>query len=109
MATTLRSVLAAVLGLTAAVVGATPALAADAATIVFNSGQRVYINNGYGQIVTAMKQLNARSQDHQIVDLNIEGGSFLLNVAEVVIVCRDRCTSLEVVDFRDPSRAPRQY
>jgi hypothetical protein len=104
-----RIATAAALALGVAAFTPASALAADAATIVFNSGQRVYINNGYGQIVTAMKQLNARSQDHQIVDLNIEGGSFLLNVAEVVIVCRDRCTSLEVVDFRDPSRAPRQY
>lgn len=80
------------------------ARAGDGATIVFASGLRAYINNGYGVLVQQMKQL--QSQDHQIVELNIEGGSFLLDVAQVVIVCRDRCTSLEVVDFRDPARTP---
>lgn len=82
------------------------ALAGDAATLVFTSGQVVRIDNGYGAIVTAMSKLNRDSQAHSIVDLNIGGGSFLLNVAEVVIVCRDDCSSLKVVDMRDPARTP---
>ena len=33
--------------------------------------------------------------------LDIGGGSLLLNVAEAVIVRRDHCPSLDVVDVRD--------
>lgn len=80
------------------------ALAGDGATIVFESGQLVRLNNGYAAVLSAMKTLNDSNQKHRIVELNIEGDSFLLNVAEVVIVCRDRCSSLEVVDLRDPAR-----
>ena len=83
-----------------------PALAGEAATIVFRSGQVVRINDGYNAVVAAMSKLNASSQAHSIVNLNIGGGSFLLNVAEAVIVCRDHCPSLEIVDVRDPARTP---
>jgi hypothetical protein len=81
--------------------------AADAATIIFRSGQRVLIDDGYRAIVEAMKDLNSKSQDHKVVELTIGGGGFLLNVAEVVIVCRDSCGSLQVVDTRDPARGNR--
>jgi hypothetical protein len=79
--------------------------AGDGATLVFESGQLVRLNNGYGAILSAMKNLNDTNQKHRIVELNLEGNSFLLNVAEVVIVCRDRCSSLEVQDLRDPARS----
>jgi hypothetical protein len=83
------------------------AFAADAATLIFRSGQRVYVDDGFRLIVDAMKSLNEKSQDHKVVELNIGGGSFLLNVAEVVIVCRDKCVSLQVIDTRDPARGNR--
>jgi hypothetical protein len=94
--------------LLAAAIGgaAAPAFAGEAATIVFRSGQVVRINDGYSVVVAAMAKLNASNQTHSIVNLNIGGGSFLLNVAEAVIVCRDHCPSLEVVDVRDPARTP---
>jgi hypothetical protein len=87
-------------------VATAPALAGEAATIVFRSGQVVRINDGYSTVIAAMSKLNTASQAHSIVNLNIGGGSFLLNVAEAVIVCRDHCPSLEVVDVRDPARTP---
>ena len=92
----------------AAILWAVPfssAHAADAATLVFRSGIRVYINNGYGKILDAMNRLNKDDRDHSIVQFDYEGGPFLLNVSELVLVCRDRCTTLEVVDIRDPARA----
>lgn len=81
------------------------AYAGDAATVVFKSGQIVEIENGYRQVIEAMQQLAKGQKDYYIVDLNIGGGSFLLNVAEVVIVCRDDCKSLRVRHQLDPARS----
>lgn len=80
------------------------AFAGDKATLVFKSGLVVTIDDGFRQVIEAMKQLNAKSQDHHIVQLEIGGGSFLLNVAEVVIACRDDCSTLQIVDKRDTAR-----
>lgn len=84
-----------------------PAFAGDAATLIFTSGQKVYIGNGYKQIVEAMSATSSKNSERSVVKLDIEGGSFMLNVAEVVIACRDRCQSLEVEDMRDPKRGGR--
>ncbi|RIL11148.1 MAG: hypothetical protein DCC75_02935 [Proteobacteria bacterium] len=81
-----------------------PAWAGDKATIVFESGQVVTIDDGYRQIIDAMKKLDGQNVEHRIVEFQIGGGSFLLNVAEVVIVCRDNCSSLTVVHQLDPKR-----
>ena len=81
------------------------ALAADGATIIFRSGIRAYVSNGYSKILEVMKNLNNSSARHSVVQLDIEGAPFLLNVAEVVILCRDECTSLDVIDTRDPARS----
>lgn len=78
--------------------------AADGATIAFRSGQIAFIDNGYEKVLEAMESLERESKDHKIVKLTISGGTFLLNVAEVVLVCRDRCTSVEFRDLRDPKR-----
>ena len=80
------------------------ALAGDAATIHFKSGHVVIIDDGFKDIVEAMRGLNSSSSDHKIVKLDLQGGSFLLNVAEVVIVCRDSCRGLTTVDTRDAAR-----
>ena len=81
------------------------ALAGDKATLVFESGLVVTINDGFRQVVEAMKRLNNNSQDHKVVELEIGGGSFLLNVAEVVVACRDECNTLEIIDKRDTARS----
>ena len=79
-------------------------LAADGATLVFKSGQVVFLNNGYKQLSELLSKLSKKSQDHQFVELNLEGSSFLLNISEVVILCRDHCSNLEIIDVRDPAR-----
>ena len=81
-----------------------PAFAGDAATVIFQSGQVVKIDDGFRQIVDAMKGLNSSNKSYKIVELNIGGGSFLLNIAEVVIVCRDACEPLTVLHQLDPRR-----
>lgn len=88
----------------AILLSAVPSFAADGATIAFRSGQVAYIDNGYEKILEAMESLDRESKDHRIVKLTLAGATFLLNVAEVVLVCRDRCTSVEFRDLRDPKR-----
>lgn len=83
----------------------TVALAGDGATIMFREGQLAYVNNGYSALVDAYKKLNSKNSSHQIIELKIESSPFLINLSEVVIICRDRCTSLEV---KDPRRTPEE-
>lgn len=73
------------------------AFAGDAVTIVFNSGQVVRIDDGYRQIVDALRSIDKTADEHRIVELNIGGGSFMIDVADVVIACRDRCENLTVL------------
>jgi hypothetical protein len=81
------------------------AIAGDAATLIFNSGHRVYIDNGFTKVTQAMKELNSKSQDHKIVEFELRGGSFILNVAEVVVVCKDQCPGMEYKDAREETKS----
>ena len=83
---------------------ASPCAAADGATIVFKSGQVVRIQDGFKDIAPEMKRLNDQKSGHSVVQLTLNGNTFLLNLAEVVILCRDDCRGLEVEDKRDPAR-----
>lgn len=74
--------------------------AGDGATILFREGQVAYIDNGYAALVEEYKKLNSNSSSHKIVQLNLESSPFLINISEIVVICRDRCTSLEVADPR---------
>lgn len=76
------------------------AFAGDGATILFREGHVAYLANGYETLVEEYKKLNSKSTNHQIVELKLESNPFLINLAEVVIICRDRCTSLEINDPR---------
>jgi len=80
------------------------AYAGDGVTLVFESGQVVKINDGYTKIVRAMRKLHESVSEHHIVELEIGGSTFVLNVAQVVVVCRDDCRSLEVRHQLDPKR-----
>jgi hypothetical protein len=84
----------------------TPSLAhaGDGATILFREGHVAYIANGYAALVEEYKKLTTKQSSHSIVELKIESSPFLINLAEVVIICRDRCTSLEVMDPRSSRR-----
>lgn len=94
------------LSLFAILISASSAFAGDGATLVFKSGQVVYLNYGYQVLATAMSNQFARGQTHAVVELAQEGSSSLVNISEVVVLCRDRCKNLEVIDFRDPARTP---
>lgn len=76
------------------------ALAGDGATILFREGQVAYISNGYSALVQEYKKLSGEKASHKIIELKLESSPFLINVAEIVLICRDRCTSLEIVDPR---------
>ena len=80
------------------------AYAGDAATIVFESGQVIYVDNGYSEVAKAMKELESKSKPHKVIEFKVCSGTFMLNVADVVAVCRDQCSSMRLVDMRDPSR-----
>jgi len=83
------------------------AFAGDAATVVFKSGQVVRIDDGFKEIVSSLRSLDGKEDKHKIVELNIGGGTFLLNVSEVVIVCRDSCSTLTIQHQLDPKRGSR--
>lgn len=80
------------------------AFAGEGATIIFESGQVIQIDDGYKEIVNGLKSLSSGSQQHKILEITLGGSTFLINVAEVVIVCRDRCSNLTVLHQLDPKR-----
>lgn len=83
----------------------TVASAGDAATIIFRSGQVLQVGDGYRAIVDSLKRLNSESTDHRLVELTLGGGEVVLNVAEVVMVCRDGCRGMSIQHQLDPKRA----
>ncbi len=80
------------------------AFAADRATVLFESGQIVVVDDGYLKIVEEYKRLNRNSSEHHIIELSVGGGTFLMNLAQVVVVCRDDCRSLFYTHQLDPGR-----
>jgi hypothetical protein len=72
------------------------AFAGDGATIVLKSGAIITINNGYTQIVGGMKEFNRRGTENFNAEINMEGTTFFINLADVALVCRDECKSLEI-------------
>jgi hypothetical protein len=71
--------------------------AGDGAMIVFKSGVVVNLDNGYKQLVDGMKGLKAKGSENYPVEIQIEGTSFFINLGEVTVLCRDRCSSLTLV------------
>lgn len=82
----------------------TVAFAGDGATIIFNSGQIVKIDDGFRQVVEAIKSQSKDSNTSRFIELNLGGGTFLLNLNEIAIVCRDNCTGLTIQHQLDPKR-----
>ena len=70
--------------------------AGDGATIVLKSGAIITINNGYSQIVSGMKEFNRRGTQNFNAEVNLEGTTFYINLADVALVCRDECKSLTI-------------
>jgi X-X-X-Leu-X-X-Gly heptad repeat protein len=73
------------------------AYAGDGVTVVFKSGVIVTLNNGYKQLVDGMKELRTKGSQNFPVEILIEGNSFFVNLGEVVVLCRDSCSSLTLV------------
>lgn len=78
--------------------------AGDGATLVFREGHVAHVDDGYQTIVDAYKRLGKSDSRHQILEMTLNGGSFLIDLAEVVIVCRDKCVGLEISDPRRTSK-----
>lgn len=79
------------------------AYAGDAAMIVFKSGVVVNLDNGYKQLVDGMKGLKMKGSENYPVEIQIEGTSFFINLGEVAVLCRDRCSSLTIIS---PKQGP---
>ncbi|MCB0332088.1 MAG: hypothetical protein KDD55_01245 [Bdellovibrionales bacterium] len=71
------------------------AYAGEGATLLFQDGSLVYIRDGYKQIVLEMKALEKNAQGQKILELNLDGNSFLVNLSHIAIVCRDRCNNVQ--------------
>ncbi len=77
--------------------------AGDAAMIVFKSGVVVNLDNGYKQLVDGMKGLKMKGSENYPVEIQIEGTAFFINLGEVAVLCRDRCSSLTLIS---PKQGP---
>ena len=75
------------------------AFAGDGATIVFNSGSVIYINNGFNQLAGSLKEFNRSGSENYnyIVEINIEGSTFFVNLGDVSVICRDSCSAMNIL------------
>ncbi len=71
------------------------ALAGEGATLLFQDGSLVYIRDGYKNIISAMKKLEKSTSTQKVLELNLDGNSFMINLSQVSIVCRDRCSNVQ--------------
>jgi hypothetical protein len=79
------------------------AWAGEGATIIFRSGQTIMLDSGYNEIAAAVKA-HTNKRTSEIVSLNIGGNEILLDVSEVVLLCRDSCRTLRLSHQLDPER-----
>ncbi len=83
---------------------AAPAYAGDGATIIFKSGTVVYMNNGYQQIAAALVELNKKGGENYTTEVKIEDATFHINLGAVAIVCRDRCSSMQIIPKKETEK-----
>ena len=72
------------------------AFAGDAATMIFRSGAVVYVENGFKQLSDGMQAFRKQGSDNYPIEVNIEGTTFFVNLGEIALLCRDKCSSLEI-------------
>ncbi len=77
------------------------ALAADAATVIFDSGQTIRVDDGFRQIAEAMK-----SGKPEVLELAVGSATVLLNIREIVVLCRDQCRGVGIKHQLDPKSHP---
>jgi len=83
-------------------VPASSAFAGDGATLILKSGASVFLDNGYKQLVDGMQSLKKSGAENYPMEVNIENTTVYVNLGEVAVLCRDKCSSLEI------KRPPRQ-
>ncbi len=88
------------------IIPANQCFAGDGATLIFKSGQVVFLDNGYKTLSTGLLKLGQNQSSR--MELTLEGSSFVIDLSEINILCRDRCTNMVVVDQRDPARTTQE-
>ncbi|MCB0354612.1 MAG: hypothetical protein KDD64_13845 [Bdellovibrionales bacterium] len=74
----------------------TPALATDPAYLVLKDGGEATLRDGYKQLVNAMRDLMKERKESSIVELNLDGNSFFIDVAQIAVLCKEPCRSFEI-------------
>ena len=87
-----------VLGLCLAVIACWEcAWAADAATVIFDGGQTIRIDDGFRQIAEAMK-----GGKPEVLELAVGNATVILRVREVLVLCREECRGVGIKHQLDP-------
>ena len=73
------------------------ALAADPAYILFREGKEANLRDGYKRLMTEIRK-KARGQTgaSNIVEINLDGNPFFINIDEIAVLCRQPCNSFQV-------------
>lgn len=95
----------AIVALVALYLTPTLAYAGDAAMLIFKSGQVIKVDDGFRQISEVLRRSSGTENKMSMVELNLGSGTFLLNVAEVVVACRDDCSGITIMHQLDPKRS----
>ncbi len=76
------------------------AFAGDEVTIVLEEGQVARSEFGFKQLSEEFKRLSSKTDGHFVVELSNQGGTFFVDLAKVVMICRDDCSHVEFTDPR---------
>ena len=89
-----RNIFAVIMG---CLILAVPAWAApDPATLLLKSGAILRLNDGYRELVQAMGSLGSSNSTVKVLDLSIGGEPFIINVVEVVVLCKGSCNAMKI-------------
>ncbi|WKZ57423.1 MAG: hypothetical protein QY326_01785 [Bdellovibrionota bacterium] len=73
------------------------AWAGDGATIIFKSGQVITFPDGFRQVSQAFRSLDGtKDNEKKVVELNLGGGTYVLQLNDIEMVCRDQCSNATI-------------
>jgi hypothetical protein len=87
-----------------ALISSSNAMAAEPVTVVLKSGQIFRLSDGYRDLALAMKTTAGSTSKTRVIDLSIGGEPFVIDLNEIVLVCRNDCKPLTVVDSKTSER-----
>lgn len=76
--------------------GFSTAFAADGAVILFRDGVVAEVRDGWKQLMDGMRDRKDGDEKSSVVELNLDGNSFFVDLEQVLVLCKEPCRSFAV-------------